>query len=165
MAGADPDQVARLMEQTGLWYGTGDLPVPIVEPQGELGAAYSLTWVNGGPPGKSQADRTIEQFIYLDAQGGPVIHTPPQDSLEGWGQGVIGWFRAPQGLRDTLAGLGVPIVPSAGRGDGLVEPLGGSVIAALPFLAVAGAVIFVGLAVLLAAQLIVRRRHRRAPVE
>lgn len=48
-------------------------------------------------------------MIYLDAEDGPVIHTPTQEGLQGWGPGVIGWFAAPDGLRDTLIELGVPI--------------------------------------------------------
>ncbi len=105
---SDIDLVVKLMEQTGLWYDTGD-PLPFGEPKGELGHSYTLTWINSGPPAKSTADRTIRQLIYLDAEGGPVLHTPAQDNLQGWGPGVIGWFAAPPGLRDTLTELGVPI--------------------------------------------------------
>ncbi|MGH8935405.1 MAG: hypothetical protein ACRDXD_03910 [Acidimicrobiia bacterium] len=39
--------VVRLLEQTGLWYATGDLPIPLAgKPAGELGPRYTLTWVN-----------------------------------------------------------------------------------------------------------------------
>ena len=91
---ADIDLMSRLMEQSGIWYGTGDLPKPLAKQPGELGPAYTLTWVNGGPPGKSVAERTIRQFIYLDAERGPMIHTPAQETLENWGPGVIGWFHS-----------------------------------------------------------------------
>jgi hypothetical protein len=57
-------------------------------------------------------ERTIRQEIYLKAENGPVIHTPAQESLQGWGSERIGWFAAPSGLRDTLAELGVPISPT-----------------------------------------------------
>jgi hypothetical protein len=57
-------------------------------------------------------ERTIRQEIYLEAENGPVIHTPAQESLQGWGSERIGWFAAPSGLRDTLAELGVPISPT-----------------------------------------------------
>ena len=106
---ADIDLMSRLMEQSGIWYGTGDLPKPLAKQPGELGPAYTLTWVNGGPPGKSVAERTIRQFIYLDAERGPMIHTPAQKTLENWGPGVIGWFTASDHLPDTLAKLGVPL--------------------------------------------------------
>ena len=107
------DLVARLMEQTGLWYATGDLPQPIDKPAGDLGPSYTLIWINSGPPGASIDERTIRQEIYLDAEGGPVIHTPNQESLRGWGPVVNGWFAAPSGLRETLAELGVPISPAS----------------------------------------------------
>jgi hypothetical protein len=105
---ANHDLVIQLMEQMGLWYDTSD-PLPFGKPTGELGLSYSLTWINSGPPTNSVAERTIYQLIYLDAEQGPVIRTPPQEGLQGWGTGVIGWFTAPNELRDTLVKLGVPI--------------------------------------------------------
>ncbi len=105
----DAALVGLFMEQTGLWYGTGDLPSPIEEPAGDLGSAYTLTWINSGPPGLDVEVRTIRQVIYPNAESGPVIHTPDQSSLSGWGPGVIGWFAAPGGLRNTLVELGVSI--------------------------------------------------------
>ena len=114
MATANPDLVTRLMQQTGLWFTYGDIPHPLGEPLPELGQSYTLTWVNGVPPGKSVDERTIVQMIYPDAENGPVIHTPEQEALRGgWGPTAIGWFSAPSGLRDTLAELGVPITAAA----------------------------------------------------
>ncbi len=113
MGGDNFDRVAKLMEQTGLWYGTGDLPRAIEQPTGDLGEAYTLTWINSGPPGDSLEKRTMVQYLYLDAKDGPFIHTPAQKSLEGWGAGVIGWFAAPAGLTDTLAALDVPLRAAA----------------------------------------------------
>lgn len=95
-----PDPMVQLMEQSGLWYATGDLPVPIEPPVGELGNQYVLTWNRGGSLGEN-----IRQFIYLDAEIGPVVHTPAQKSLERWGSGVVGWFRGSNNLADTLASL------------------------------------------------------------
>lgn len=106
------DLVVRLMEQTGLWYDTGT-SLSSKEPVGDLGPSYTLTWINSGPPSLSADDRTIFQQIYLDAENGPLIHTPPQESLQGWGAGVIGWFIAPGELKDTLIELGVPIPASS----------------------------------------------------
>jgi hypothetical protein len=105
---ANTDLLGRLMEQTGLWYASGDVPLPSEEPQGKLGPGYTLTWINAGPPGEGVDERTIRQVLYLDAEDSPVIHTPAQESLRGWGPGMTGWFRARSGLRDTLAELGVP---------------------------------------------------------
>jgi hypothetical protein len=97
-----------LVEQTGLWYGTG-IPLTSDDIKGKLGPSYTFTWINSGPPSLSIEERTIIQYIYLDAEGGPLIHTPPQDSLQEWGSGVIGWFAAPDGVEHTLATLGVPV--------------------------------------------------------
>lgn len=113
MDSANSDLVVRLMEQTGLWYAAGELPLPLEHPAGDLGPAYTLAWINSGPPGKSVDERTIRQEIYLYAENGPVIHTPAQETLGGWGPDVIGWFAAPSGLRDTLAELGVPVSPAS----------------------------------------------------
>lgn len=111
----DPDcsdsPLVRLMEQTGLWYASGDLPIPLDEPAEELGSGHTLTWVRLGAPDETLAQRTIRQIIYLEAQNGPIVHTPDQQSLKGWGAGVVGWFRAPPGLPDTLVELGLPTDP------------------------------------------------------
>lgn len=112
-----PDPMVQLMEQSGLWYATGDLPVPIEPPVGELGNQYVLTWNRGG-----SLEENIRQFIYLHAEKGPVVHTPAQNGLEGWGSGVVGWFRASDDLADTLASLVDPLseterVGSSALGD------------------------------------------------
>jgi len=101
------EDIVELIEQTGLWYATPDLDR--IDPPGHLGEPLTLSWVNMGPPGLSEQERTIRQVIYLHADGGPVIETPEgQPGLEGWGGDVTGWFRAPAGLPDTLQSLGVP---------------------------------------------------------
>jgi hypothetical protein len=113
-SGADPHLVTRLLEQSGLWYDTGDLPTRLGQRPTELGPGYTLTWVRFGSPGESVEQRTMHQIIYPAARGGPVIHTPTQQGLHGWGPEVIGWFEAPPGLLETLAQLGAPI---AGASD------------------------------------------------
>ena len=101
--------VVRLMEQTGLWYATGDLPRRLEAPPEALGPSYALTWINGGPPDRSREERTMRQIIYVVGPRELRIHTPAQPGLERWGQGVIGWFAAPVGLWDTLVEMGVPL--------------------------------------------------------
>lgn len=103
-----PDPMVQLMEQSGLWYPTGDLPVAMDGPEEDLGPRYVLTWVRGGFGDESVVERTFHQFIYPQADDGPVIHTPKQEGLEEWGSGVTGWFRASDDLADTLASLGAP---------------------------------------------------------
>ncbi len=109
LAAENIDLVSQLMGQTSLWFGTSRPPLQPEELPAELGPSYMLTWINSGPPGDSLDQRTIRQLIYLDAENGPVIHTPDQESLRGWGPEVIGWFEAPTSLRDTLAELGAPV--------------------------------------------------------
>lgn len=108
--------ISKLMERTGLWYATGDLPRPIDGPTGYLGPAYTLTWINGGPPGKSVEERTLIQYLYLHAENGPLIHTPRQENLDNWGQDRIGWFTAPDRLRGTLEELGVSLSDAPASG-------------------------------------------------
>ncbi|HZD24233.1 MAG TPA: hypothetical protein VE569_12655 [Acidimicrobiia bacterium] len=89
----------RLIRLTGLFYGPGSDPI---SPPENPGPAYTLTWVNSGPPGDNIDARTIQQYVYLDAADGPLIHTPSQIGLEGWGPEVIGWFNAPAELESTI---------------------------------------------------------------
>jgi hypothetical protein len=107
MCDAYSDSVVRLVRHTGLYRSVGVQPID--EPSGELGPGHTLTWVNAGPPHESVEARTIRQVLYLDAAGGPVIHTPAQESLEGWGPGVIGWFAVSDAVRDALVELGIPL--------------------------------------------------------
>lgn len=107
--GCPPDPMVRLMEQSGRWYATGDLPIAIDEPEGDLGPRHVLTWIRGGFADEPVEERTIHQFIYLQADDGPVIHTPEQEGLVDWGSGIVGWFRASDDLPETLASLGAPI--------------------------------------------------------
>lgn len=97
-----------LIGLTVLWHAP--LPSPTVPPD-ELGAPYTVTWRLFG----SLPDRQIVQHIYLEAAGGPVIHTPKQIGLDGWGPDVIGWFPAPEGLEeaiDEIVAWGQPVVPT-----------------------------------------------------
>lgn len=103
------DPMVRLMEQSGLWYATGDLPTAIDPPTSELGPRHELTWVRLGAANEPLEERTIRQFIYLDANNGPLIHTVEQEGLKGWGPGVTGWFKAPAGIVNTLSALGAPL--------------------------------------------------------
>ncbi|GEM_PF-1712533 len=114
---AHPDVVQKLMGQTGLWVATGGGSRIPAEPTWDLGPAYTLTWINSGPPGDPVEKRTIRQILYPLAERGPVIETPSQIGLEGWGPDVIGWFIAPDGLADTLTAMGVPISAPQSNND------------------------------------------------
>lgn len=93
------DAPIRLVRQTGLWSGPGP---SVTVPPGDLGDRYVLTWVNMGPPGDPVEERTIYQYLYPNAADGPLIHTPEQVGLEGWGVQVIGWFEGPTDLANTI---------------------------------------------------------------
>lgn len=134
------DPMVLLMEQTGLWYAAGDGPVDIEEPADELGPAYQLTWVRGGFPEESVEERTFNQFLYLEAEGGPLVHTPGQPGLSGWGGEPFGWVKASDGLAGTLKKLGAPLSSfgeeSAASGGGswlrLAVVTSGAALVALP---------------------------------
>ena len=113
-----PDPMVRLMEQTGLWYAAGDLPIAIEKPLGDLGSRYKLTWTRGGFPDESVEERTFHQFLYLDAEGGPFVHTPVQASLEDSVGHVYGWSKAPRGLVDSLRELRAQLPGSGIRPSG-----------------------------------------------
>jgi hypothetical protein len=115
---SDPG-IAQLMQQSGIWSGPG-LREPI-EPAGNLGPAYTLTWVNSGPPEASIEERTIRQILYPYAENGPLINTPAQVGLVGWGGEVLGWYKAPS-LIDTLAALGVTAPAPPSEADTAVAP-------------------------------------------
>jgi hypothetical protein len=92
------DAPATLIGLTSLWSGPRSASVAAPE---ELGSAYTLTWVMG-PPGDPIELRTIHQYVYLDAVGGPLIHIPEQIGLDGWGAEGIGWFEAPEEVGPTI---------------------------------------------------------------
>jgi hypothetical protein len=115
----DP-QVGQLMELSGIWFET-DQRLPS-EPVGNLGPAYTLTWVNSGPPEDTVEERTIRQILYPYAEGGPLIHTPPQVGLVGWGSGVLGWSEAPDRVIETLQALGVPAPAPPVEADTVAAP-------------------------------------------
>ena len=93
------DAPVTLIGLTGLWFGS--LPVATAPPENP-GPAYTLTWANMGPPGEPIESRTIHQYVYVDAPGGPLISTPEQIGLDGWGAEVIGWFEAPEEIGSTI---------------------------------------------------------------
>jgi hypothetical protein len=92
------DAPVTLTGLTGLWSGSRS---PAAAPPEEPGPAFTMTWVMG-PPGDPIELRTVHQYVYPDAFGGPLIHTPEQIGLDGWGADVIGWFEAPEEIGPTI---------------------------------------------------------------
>ena len=102
------DAAVEMLRFTALWYGPG--PESMKPPTGELGPAYRVSW--GDPAGSSEV---IVQYLYLDTPDGPLIHTPDQIGVDGWGADVIGWFPAPEGLEeaiDEIIAWGQPAAPT-----------------------------------------------------
>jgi hypothetical protein len=91
------DAPVTLISLTGLWSGFRSAATAPENP----GPAYTLTWVVGAP-GDPIELRTVYQYVYLDAIRGPLIHTPEQVGLAGWGTEVIGWFEAPEEIGPTI---------------------------------------------------------------
>ena len=102
------DPAMDLMEESALWAGLRSAVRLSAEPTFELGPVYSVAWVNSVPPGDSPEERIITQIVYPFAEPGPVIHTPSQVGLGGWGPEVVGWFLGPESLADVFVALGAP---------------------------------------------------------
>jgi hypothetical protein len=77
-----------------------------VAPTRDLGPKWTVTWIAGGPEGRSREDRSTRQEAYPHAAGGPLAHTPTGQGLV---DGNVGWYRAPPELNETLRSFGVPI--------------------------------------------------------
>jgi hypothetical protein len=112
--------LGQLMELSGIWFET-DQRLPN-EPAGDLGPAYNLTWVNSAPPEDAIEERTIRQTLYPFAEHGPLINTPAQVGLVGWGAEVLGWSEAPESLIEKLQALGVPAPAPPAEADTAAAP-------------------------------------------
>ncbi len=90
-----------LAEDMGLWEAmdpTVDLPA---DPPTGPGPAFPVAWLLAGPGEPLR----LEQTLYPQAPGGPLVHTRPgQAGYDGETGG--GWYRASSRLMDTLASLG-----------------------------------------------------------
>lgn len=119
----------ELAAQLGAWFNArAEDVVPLLprSPTDDLGPRWTVTWVAAGPEIASREDRSTRQEVYPDAAGGPLVHTPD-------GQGVadvsVGWYEAPNGLRDTLRSLGVPLDDGPGSSPRMVLVYGSGVVA------------------------------------
>lgn len=108
----DPEVLRRLMDLTNLWVATHRPSVGV--PNGSPGEPIVIEWSQMGPG----ADSVVRQEIYLHATEGPLIHTPSQTQLSGWGASVLGWFEAPGELTTLLPRAGVNTTNRHRRLDG-----------------------------------------------
>jgi hypothetical protein len=83
-----------LIGMTGLFSSaSSDLATPPPDP----GSAHTITWhMFGGD--------VIVQHVYLEAEGGALIHTPDQPAVEAWGTRP-GWRPAPEGLEEAITAV------------------------------------------------------------
>lgn len=92
---------------TGAWFAAGAEDVtPLMErpPTTRLGQRFTLTWVMRGPPELPPEERSVIQYVYPEAESGPVIETPGGQEI--W-EGAVGWYAAPEGFRELLADVGL----------------------------------------------------------
>lgn len=102
------DDLGKLADVAGLWpaaYPQTPDPMLLEAPKEKLGPKLVITWrlPDGGP-----SPSFVEQELYLDAAGGPLTYTPPDQPLPGGGATTGGWFRTPKALQPTWETLGLP---------------------------------------------------------
>jgi hypothetical protein len=99
--------LANLAERTGVFallFEDGPGGELTSAPADRLGPRYTITWTF---PNGDGAEDMVRQSVWPYAAGGPVTHMAP-------GQPVLGtttkggWYRADDGLRQTLVALGLP---------------------------------------------------------
>lgn len=106
----DGVEEGEAMNLSGLWTGH---ETRVNEPTGDLGPQYVVSWVNMGPPEFTVEQRTIVEYVYPEASGGPVVHRPEQEGLRDWHDGSKGWFQAKDQIVATIDEL---------VGEKVVEP-------------------------------------------
>ena len=101
-AGGGHDERLLLAEDMGLWQAIdpqGALPAD--PPAAAVGPGFRVAWSLAGPGG----DVPVVQTLHPQAQGGPLVHTEPDQIA--YGHAVPGgWYRAAPRLADTLDSLG-----------------------------------------------------------
>ena len=144
----------RFVEAAGFFEAAYGPRLPKTQPEGDLGARYTITW-------KAPSSNKLYQDVYPYAQPYPVTYMSPEQKIYG-SKVKGGWFVGGVKLKKALALIGVPTEapqpppparhepPAQASGSGLSTPDVGAI--------VAGAVILV-LAVLLAIHAM--RRSRR----
>ena len=102
---SDGEVMTSLFRHTGLW-GVANDRLATEPTADELGPAYTVSWTDIPALDLSEEEGTIHQYVFAHTELGLVIHTPDQNGLAGWGDRVIGWFAAPDGLQSGVARQG-----------------------------------------------------------
>ena len=110
-AGTDLSELAEAAGVFALLFEDGPVDDLDAAPPGERGPRYTITWTF---PNGDGGEDLVRQSVWPYAAGnGPVTHMAP-------GQPVLGaatkggWYRAGDGLRQTLVSLGLPDRPPLG---------------------------------------------------
>jgi hypothetical protein len=176
-----PNEWEDILVSSGLHEALPDLGSSGLAARAEaehLGVRHRLTWHVMTGPGETTP---IRQDLYLQADGGPLIHTEPgQPVWDGVTRG--GWYQATERLRQALADACVPVIgdleastvcwerrwaakaeSAQGTGRAVAEPPAGDpwwpeVAAGL------GAASAVGLAAAVTLRARLSRRRRMAPI-
>ena len=151
---------AELISATGIFEAFGypaRLALTADPPTTVLGPRYDATYGTILPEGVPE-ELEVRQELYPFADGGPVVYTPPGQSMYGTQTTDGGWSRADPDLDELLVSLGVPTPEALDAGPiPPVEAAGGGV----PLAAGVSAAALIALGgVLLTASL--RRRRSRA---
>jgi hypothetical protein len=153
--GGDPtygSELGSLANATGFFpavFNQQPDPMTRERPKGKLGPKYTIDYVMPGP---YDTTSTIRQDVYPYATPYPLTYTKPGQIFWDTHRTHGGWFGAPQELRTTLVGLGLPKQPPAVGGD---DGTGW-----LRWVAIA-ITIAAGLALLAALSLLLQRRRPR----
>jgi hypothetical protein len=120
--GGDPtfgSALGSLANETGFFpavFNQQPDPMTRERPKGKLGPKYTVDYVMPGPYNTTS---TIGQDVYPYATPYPLSYTKPGQVFWDTHRTHGGWFGAPQELRTTLVGLGLPKQPPAvSGGDG-----------------------------------------------
>jgi hypothetical protein len=105
--------LSTLAEHAGMWAllfedgAPGALAAAPV-PAAQRGPRYTITWTF---PNGAGTEDLVRQFVWPYAAGGPVTYLAPgQKVLDTSTEG--GWYKAPDVLRTSLIGLGLPNRPA-----------------------------------------------------
>ena len=105
--------LSSLAEDAGMWAllfegGPPGAVAAAPTPAAQRGPRYTITWTF--PNGAGTEDQ-VRQFVWPYAAGGPVTYLAPgQKVLDTRTEG--GWYKASDGLRTSLIGLGLPDRPA-----------------------------------------------------
>ena len=102
------DDLAALVELAGLFpalFGQQPDPMLAAAPDEALGPKLVITWrlPDGGPSPSS-----IQQELYLYAEGGPLTYTAPDQPVMDGDRTTGGWFRTPPALQPGWEAFDLP---------------------------------------------------------